>query len=190
MKEKVIFKRGFSSNSNSKPQQWELQISAWKVALGATGLLSDLEPWTTMPRLRLAGVSPTTRVKEILNCVCMEILGGAYVTQELMKKQNFHRLVRKQMAGVVCDLSQNPHRRAFTNVDCISKCMTTSSILYSFQHDRVILPVEMMLIQGHRENLRIPVSLSPGQLHDLAAMGISLPNLATLVLGIWLQFGF
>ncbi len=68
--------------------------------------------------------------------------------------------------------------------------MTTASVLYSFQHDRVILPMEMMLMQGHRKNLRIPVSLSPSQLHDLAAMGISLPNLAALVLGIWHQLGF
>ncbi len=110
VKEKVIFKRGFSSNSNSNPQKWELQISSWKNDLGATGPLSDLEPWTTMPGLRLAGVSPTTRVKEILNCVCMHNLGGATVTKELMKRRDFYKLVRNQMAGVVCDLSQNPHR--------------------------------------------------------------------------------
>ena len=190
LEEPVVFASSSKEVSRNRDRaQWEHQVSEWKVHLGATNELASLEPWTSLPGLRLAGVPATLRVKEILNCLCMEVLGGARATQKLMQKDNFHSVVKAKMSGYICDLSQNPCRHAYTNAEGINKCMTTSSILYAFDRDRVILPLEMMLIQGHKDTLRIPPSTSPNELHDLAAMGISLPNLACIFLAIWLQLG-
>ena len=191
LEEPVVFASSSREVSRNRARaQWEIQIDEWKIRLGATdGRLASLEPWTSMPGLRLAGVSATLRVKEILNCLCMEVLGGAKATLKLMQKDDFYSVVKAKMSGYICDLSQNPCRHAYTNAEGINKCMTTSSILYSFDRDRVILPLEMMLIQGHKDSLRIPPSTSPSELHDLAAMGISLPNLACILLAIWLQLG-
>ena len=162
----------------------------WYQEIGAVNGLQNLRPWTTLPGLRLVGISPTERVRCILDVVTMEVLGGAVQTQQLMKDDRFYQIMRSKMADIVVDLSQNPCRRSYTNRAGISKCMHTPSILYSFARDAVLLPMELMMIQGHRRDLQVPREIKPTVLHDLATMGICLPNLATLILALWMQGGF
>lgn len=172
--------------------KWSGQILNWKQQLGATGAFASLKPWTSQPGLRLTGISATTRVKAILDCVALDVLGGATETAALMGSAGpaFHSIVREKLAGVIVDLSQNPCRKAFTNASGIAKCMLTSSILYSYQRDGVILPLEMLLIQGHSPTIRIPPSMMPDEMLELATMGITLPNLAALLLALCLQRAF
>lgn len=170
--------------------QWHSQIADWKSELGAKGRHLNLAPWSSLPGLRLTGISSTTRVKAILDCVTMEILGGASKTAVLMADPAYPENIRQAMTGVYVDLSQNPVRRAFSNKSGDMKCQHTASIVYSFGRDSVVLPFEMLLLQGHNTNVVLPECMSLSELQDLAGMGIFLPNLAALMLGLWLQVDF
>lgn len=126
-------------------------------------------------------------MQQLLDCCTIEVLGGAQATQDLMNRTDFEMVVREKMAGVVIDISQNPERRAFSRND-VAKCFTTASILYAFQRDCVILPIEMMALQGHRHSLALPPNLGVEELKNLAGMGICLPNLALILLAFKLHF--
>ena len=161
--------------------QWHSQIADWKADLGAKGKYLNLAPWSSLPGLRLTGISSTTRVKAILD------LGGPSKTACLMADPAYPENIRQAMAGVYVDVSQNPCRRAFTNKCGDMKCQHTASIVYSFGRDSVVLPFEMLLLQGHNANIVLPECMSLSELQDLAGMGIFLPNLAAVMLGLWLQ---
>ena len=60
----------------------------------------------------------------------------------------------------------------------------TATQLFSFANQRVVLPVELMLLQGHSMDIQIPHEMRPSTLHDLAGEGICLPCLAVIVLAL------
>ena len=173
-------------------QKWQVQVLDWRHSLGCEGAWQVLRPWTSLPDRKYLGFNPTARIMCILDLVTIEVLGGAEATVSVMNKPPNERreVIENTMAGIIVDLSQNPIRRAYTNVRGISKCMTTASQLYAFERDRRILPREQMFWQGHGRNLKIPPSMSPGQLHDLAGVGISLPCLGAIFASLLVTTGF
>ena len=160
----------------------------WKEELGATGRLASLKPWTQTHR-RYHGISATERVLTILDCVTMSTLGGSQETSDIMKSPNANALVESAMQHILVDVSQNPCRRAFSNMQEVSKCMHTASIIYSFRKDRVLLPFEMMMIHGHSMSMQVPNGMTPKELHDLAGMGINLPCLGLILASLMLSTG-
>ena len=168
--------------------KWKAQIAQWREELQAVGPLSNLRPWTQF-RPKMVGISQTNRIKEILDCVAIEALGGAKVAAQVLARPNAELLVRAALDDCYVDLSQNPIRRAFTGSDGIMGCLHTGTYLYSFRRDSVILPFELMLLQGHSLDTKIPSCLSQKQLHDLAGMGIFLPCLGCIVVCWMLTVG-
>ena len=157
----------------------------------------NLSPWTSLNGLKFTGLSMTNRIKQLLDCVCMQVCGGARETERILSlsPEMARNKILDLMKDVVLDVSQNPGRRAFSNRLGMAKCLTTSSILYSYRLDRVIFPFEKMLWQGHSVVTKIPSSMSNRELDDLAGIGIQLPSLGLLVValmsttGLWLSSG-
>ena len=131
----------------------------------------DYKPWGTAAR-RLTGVPKTQRVRE-----CIELAAIAHVGPPGKHPNS----VREILQDVYIDISQNPCRMAWTNSQQITKCLTTSSLLYAFHRDSVVLPLEMMIWQGHRGDLALPTSMPQNALKELSGQGICLPCLATIV---------
>lgn len=125
----------------------------------------------------------------MLDCVAIASLGGASAAKAVMKSKNAEKIIAAALEDVYIDVSQNPCRRPFSNSQGIMKCLTTSTILYSFRRDGLVLPFELMLLQGHGLDTRIPASLSQRQLHDLAGMGICLPCMGIVFLSMMLTVG-
>lgn len=88
------------------------------------------------------------------------------------------------LKGMFLDVSQSLHRKAYTQGG-VNRCLTTSSLLYSYEHDRIVTPLEMLYFQGYPRTLKIPMSLSPSELKDLAGEGMTLPCLAMVMWSIW-----
>lgn len=100
-----------------------------------------------------------------------------------------HEKERKQlptiMQNVYADVSQNPVRSPWTGSQGITHCLTTSSLLYTFARQRVVLPIELMYFQGHSREIRIPPGMLQASLRDLAGEGMCLPCLGTLIYSLF-----
>ena len=168
-------------------REWSKQIQDWRQKLGAVGALADLRPWTSLPERRYKGLSCTDRALASLDCVCMEVLGGAASAERAMRRPDRVEIVEGALRDTFVDLSQNPARRAFSHAGGVCRCLHTGSIVYSFRRDGIILPIEKMFLQGHPRDLQIPPCMTVKELDDLAAMGISLPCLASILLALSLS---
>ena len=130
--------------------------------------------------MQATGLRVTERISEILEIVA---------TVKLMELgQNLLEAVtipfsqkKKLLEHVYCDVSQNPMFKNYTNKDGISGCLTTSTTLYSFGRDRLVLPCELAMFQGHRRGFRFPPSRPSLQIRDLMGEGMNLPCLGTVV---------
>ena len=124
----------------------------------------------------------TKRVLEILDCVAIACMGGANAAANVMNGRNPAKAMQAALDDVYVDVSQNPQRRAYSRSNGILKCLHTATCLYSFKRDGVILPIELMFLQGHGLDIKIPPSMRQKQLHDLAGNGICLPCLGSILL--------
>ena len=119
----------------------------------------------------------------------MEVLGGASSAKVAVARPDSTSEIELAMFDVLVDVSQNPSRRYFTNADGVAKCIHTATKLYSFRKDRIVLPFELMLLQGHPESMRIPDDMKCKELHDLAGEGICLPCLGLILTALMLSPG-
>lgn len=118
-------------------------------------------------------VSPDRESEAILHAVACEKLSTRDVSASLAEKKE---LLKHQYVHV----SQNPARRSFTNSG-LSPCLTTGTKLYSFHRQGVLLPIELLLLQGCRRGLRIPKDVPQGSLRQLAGEELFLPCAATVL---------
>ena len=153
------------------------------------GPLRDFRPWSTRRDLQLTGLSKTTRILNILDCVVISKLGGAAAASEVLANPRSELLLKAALEDVFVDVSQNPARRSFTGKGGVSKCLHTATSLYSFQRDGLVLPFELMLFQGHSLDSRVPQEMKQKELHDLAGQGICLPCLGLIIVSLMLSTG-
>ena len=151
--------------------------------------------WTSSGRLpgsfELKGLSPAPRIVEVLNLAVYDRLlrqkpektEGPKLLKSLQKLDVSKRALRLKalMQDMYVDVSQNPARRAWTNHAGVSKCLTTTTCMYSFGRDRVCLPVELLFLQGHTREVILPGKMSQNAIKNLAGEGMCLPCLGSLL---------
>jgi len=177
-----------SSLVSGDAMKWQVQIMNWRDELGIPKGSDEsslaCRPWTLSKQRKYRGLSVTPRVLAILDCVTIQMLGGFEMTKSLLQQPDATFRIEHAMEAVICDVSQNPVRRAFSNSQGIAKCQTTSSILYSFGADRIVTAYEQMLLQGHSRSMQLPDSMKQKDVSDLAGMGISLPCFAACIVAM------
>lgn len=141
----------------------------------------DERPWSE--HMSCGGLNITPRIACLLDCVAAEGLP----TEKRSSKVSFQEK-KALLRHMYADVSQNPKYRAFSKQG-VTSCLTTSTLMYSFQRDGVVLPIELMTIQGHRRDLVFPPSMTASQVKDLAGEGMFLPCLATIVWSLYLVNG-
>ena len=159
--------------------EWKIQASALRKSLG---IAEHVRPWAACPR-KYTGLKVTPRVLEMIELAAIFHLGSEKASAFMQLKQQ-PALLQRELAEVYVDVSQNPCRRPWTNLAGISKCLTTSSQIYSFKRDGVVLPLELMGWQGHRHALSLGSDMMPQDLKELAGQGISLPCLAVVIVSL------
>ncbi|CAE7367985.1 unnamed protein product [Symbiodinium sp. CCMP2456] len=130
-----------------------------------------------------AGLSLTDREKAILDLVVAERLGVA-ACQQLTWTE-----MREKLKHVYADLSQNPAYLWRTNDQGNNRCLVTSSRLYSFFRDGVLLPSELLRLQGPRRSLHIPSNVPCNSVKALAGEGFCLPCFASVLWAAYLTKG-
>ena len=157
----------------------ERQFRRWKADSitfrNKLGVSPSFSPWTSRPGFAARGLRLTPRTKDIIDCVAIQV----------MKTKNLPLTeMESGMKGMFLDVSQSLHRKAYTQAG-VNRCLTTSSVLYSYEHDRLVTPPELLYFQGYPRTLKIPPSLSSAELRDLAGEGMTLPCLAMVLWAIW-----
>lgn len=120
---------------------------------------------------RLQGISGTPRVLELLDC--------AYLSQEWSLRQRsqdpLRPLSRKEIAvGLFADCSQAITRKPWSATTM--RTITTSSNLYSYEADRLVLSQEHLRLLGFPEH--ICHGLSNSEILDFAGNAMSLASCA------------
>ena len=172
---------GKDKDASDRGESWISQCAAWRESLG---LPSDAKIWSH--KMVATGLSATSRVKEILDLVAAEKLKKYGLSNVLrMSKEEKQELLR----GVFCDVSQNPKFASYTNEANVTGCLATSTILYSYGRDRVVLPFEHLMFQGHRRGIVFPPEIKSTQIKTLAGEGMALPCLGSVIWAMYLLKG-
>lgn len=154
---------------------WKLQLSEWREELKMPDTFKLWSPHMSY--------QTSERCQAILDTVVVEKLGLKAINMSFEER-------KAHLRHVYVDLSQNPRYRSYTNERGITGCLATSTQLYSFQRDALLLPYELLLLQGHSRRLKIPATVSSLQVKTLAGEGISCPCLGTVLWAIYLTKGF
>ena len=135
-----------------------------------------------------SGVRPTARIRNIIDMVAWEVLLRSFDYRSVTMMSRDEK--KQHLRGIYCDLSQNPRFASYTNVEGVTGCLCTSTILYSFHKDRICLPFELALFQGHRRGIKFPSNMKSNSIKELCGEGMNLPCLATVIWALYLVRGF
>ena len=154
-------------------QEWQKQDISLRKECGVKG---DYNPWTSRPEFTGLGLSKAPRVKSILDGTVIRILNG---------QRTSRRTLKNHLKGRYVDVSQSLKRKSFSDANGFARTQTTSTILYSFDQDRVVVGREMLLLQGHSRNFRIPPGVKDTVVKELAGEGMAVPCVGLL---LWCLF--
>lgn len=135
-------------------------------------------------KLSIRGLAMTDRIQGLLNLVVAARIKEFRADRPDLKRVTAKQ-VKKAIESTLVDVSQNPGRQNFTNREGFTHTLTTSSVLVHLGRGTILHPKEMLFLQGHGAQTRVPRSLKPADLKRLAGEGMALPCLGTC---IWAQF--
>ena len=167
----VFWRQELSGGEGEK--QWKAQSAAWRSSLEVP---SDFSPWTGRDNFVGRGLPRSKRVFDLVNCGWME----ACKNKRLKITRNVTEAgINAQIhQSLVMDISQNHVRRPLSGEDSgPMRTLTTSSSLYHYRLDRMLVAKEHLLLQGYPEGICVPSSMTEDNVRKLAGEGIFLPCL-------------
>ncbi|CAE7208812.1 unnamed protein product [Symbiodinium sp. CCMP2456] len=159
-------KSAASAGKTAQDLEWQLHSAQLRETLGIS---VSSKIWTGKATFQGLGLGLTDRVQDALDVTAAKILSR--------KAKN----TSETLMNTVLDVSQSIARGTFTKQSGVHPCFTTSSELYSYREDRVILGVEMLAILGYPRDMIIPEDFTNRQLKRLAGNTISLPCLGMML---------
>ena len=138
------------------------------------GIALNFAGWTGREDFAGEGLPQSERVKDVLDITAAKVLvsqsGAGSVAQQAM------------LRSTIVDVSQCVSRSTYNKSKGTVPCFTTSTELYSYGHDRVILPQEMLAMHGFMlSRLEIPREVLMRDLKKMAGGGLSCPCLASIL---------
>lgn len=151
--------------------KWREHSIAAREALGVSPKYS---PWTRRAAFCGTGIPLTDRVKDLLDLVTGEQL---YCEGRPFNASDED--VEMAMCGSYIDVSQSHQRRKSSySWTGTLPTVTTSTVLYSFKRDSIILPLELLMVHGFPRDMILPAGLSPSNFKSLVGNGMCAPSLA------------
>ena len=160
---------------------WKAQSSKWR---GQLDVPPEFAPWTKTFSKKNCG-KMQKRALDLIDCTAMQVWKRAKVPLGAASDSR-----RDALKDTLLDMSQSHERRPFSNGEDIARCLTTGSWLYSYRLDRVLLPLEHLLLQGYPVSTRIPEKMNDKDVRDLAGEAIALPCLAVVVWALYIHKSF
>lgn len=145
--------------------KWKAESAAQRNELVVS---PGFSPWTNRPEFQAKGLKVTPRVKDIMNILVAKV----------MKSNDMCcRDAKKVVDDVILDVSQS-HTRSASTYRGLHKCICTSTVMYTFRHDRAIHPLETLFAHGYPRTLRT-TGLSTSAMKEFSGEAMNLPCLAT-----------
>ena len=165
-----------SANSRSVSatgmEKWQQQAAALRESLPPT--LKDQRPWS--PNARMQGLSALPRQQELLDLAYLE-------TKSWLQKQGMDDSHQRVVKSLVADVSQNIGRKPWGPM----RTHTTSSMIYSFERDRLVIPAEGLRLLGFPNVARMVQGLSSADTVELVGQAMAVPSVtlaaAALIVG-------
>ncbi|CAE7791263.1 unnamed protein product [Symbiodinium necroappetens] len=154
-----------SAGKTATDLEWQLHSAQLRETLGIS---VSSKIWTGKSSFKGWGLSLTDRVQDALDVTAAKILSRK------VKNTSAHLL------NTIIDVSQSITRGTCTKQSGVHPCFTTSSELYSYREDRLILAIEMLAILGYPREMIIPEDFTNRQLKRLVGNTISLPCLGMM----------
>lgn len=137
-------------------EKWKMDSAKWRDVLGVP---PKFAPCKGRDAFQPQGLpSPTDRVKVLLDCISIEHLST-------LDRSSKREGIEDVMKGAFAEISQSHLRRCYSLPGFPVPTLTTSTVLYSFELDSVVLPSEMFRWHGYPRNLVFPESL-----HDVKSL--------------------
>ena len=150
-----------------KESAWKTQSSTWRAKLGVT---ENFSPWTQRPSFHGQNLPRTKRVLDLVDCCYVESCKRRKIAAGCFEHGS---------KNLVADVSQSHGRKPLSD-NGILRTLTTSSKLYYYAEDRVLVPREHMALQGY-ERVEIPSSWTDADIQRISGEAICLPSLAGLL---------
>ena len=136
---------------DSQFPKWEERSSKmrWKHRLPPTG-----GTWISCGT-KMRGVRKTPRVVDLVECGWWSVRMRDVLKRnpDWIPRRNSNEFWAIASRGLLCDLSQCMGRSPWTSkkTSC-AHCLTTSNMVYSFERDRIVLPIELLAWHAYPTN--------------------------------------
>lgn len=161
--------------------QWVAQIAGIRQELA---LPPNYRCWT--PYMTGTAVPENSRVRETIDVFAFKALLRLGADRHHIFRMSFQEK-KDLLKDSYIDISQSPNYCRVCVTGMNMGCLATSSSIYSYGRDRMLVAQEHMLLQGHRRAFRLPAA--PSRVRKLAGEGMCLPCLATIVWSMYLVRG-
>ncbi len=155
--------------------QWKAHSARWRSELN---IPPTFQPWTSRPEFKGLGVPSNKRSLDLLDCSWVQACKKRNIGMgPAMTKTGIQQKLHEDL---VVDISQSHARRPMSDQGVL-RTLTTSSRLYHYGLDRMLLPREHLLMQGYAHTVCIPKSMKDDDVRSLAGEGIFLPCLGQIL---------
>ena len=173
------------ANLTDASTKWQADSSRIR---GQFNVSPTYSPWTQSRFFKGEGIGNGKGRKRVLDLIDLTALQVAKRCKKPVLSS------RKELAtclqDTILDVSQSHKRQTFSNKEGIAKCLCTSSDLYSYSQDRMLHPLEHLVLQGHPTTVVLPESVTHRQVKTMAGESIALPCLGLLLWSLYTSVGF
>ena len=162
---------------------WAKDAQAFRERVGVP---LHFRPWTGREQFRGHGLVSSARIAEVLDLAAIAICRQ----QGLTMREMTPLAVRKVLRGAYIDVSQSVSRRAWAAAGQPLPTLTSSSVIYSFGADRVLLGRELCALHGFTSSLKLPASITDNDLRALVSNSMALPCVALVIWALMLTKQF
>lgn len=138
-------------------------------------------PWTRKQDFQAVGISVTPRIADLLDVITAERLSRL----KLLGKPLSDNDIEEAMSGCYADVSQSHQRRSCSYPDRPMPTVCTSTCLYSFALDSIILPIELFMLHGFPRTLKFSDELGISGVKSLVGNGMCAPCLAQALMSLY-----
>ena len=156
-------------------RKWHVQSDKLR---GVMKLSKHWSRWTNRASFQGTGLMMNPRVTDLLNTAV-----AWHMFKKKVKFSASEIIMKETVKDVFVDVSQGHDRRPWTkgaNLQ-VSPCFTTSTCMYSCQHDRYVYPQEMARMLGWNDDVEKPPGVSLLKYRDMLGNSIALPCLGAVV---------
>lgn len=177
--------RNASGGGSGEGSQWASQVATLRSELGISS------QWKPVDKLGLTidGLRATPRINSIINVVVALKIKQKCTAEAADSKKVSKDFALDSIRSTLIDISQNPCRKAWTPKHGCNHTLTTVSHLVHMGAQRVIVPYEQFLWQGHPHGrVKFP-DVQNKVLRELSGEGFFLPSFATVLWSLYVHGG-